>query len=702
MEKDIPLPSSVRFDITAFRNPGFPESREWWMSMGNGGYLAGTLLHSLSRGYHGIGVLASAPPVGRTLFWVKWDGWIDDGAEKIPLTANHWRDDSWNPEGFRFLASFSLEGRMPVWRYRWKDRCLTMRIWFDRSLRSSILSFCLDAPEALDLGLNFYFNHRDHHGIVQGEPPPISCRRESDRASLSAKGLSSIVCVPGGVLTETSTIYRQFFYPREKERGLSDWENHRLSLTAKRSLLPGREEAVVWTESSPATGMFPMGDDFPARSRERFLQQEKSLLKTARSRHPLWETAPEWVQTLILAADTFVVDRPGSTPEENSRTIIAGYPWFGDWGRDTMIALPGLLLATGRWDEARSILLFFSRRMKDGLLPNYFPEDGSEPLYNTADASLWFVRACHLYGQATRDYATLRLLYPSLLFLIESYRNGTLFGIAIDPGDGLVRIGDPVLPLTWMDARIDGKAVTLRRGKPVELSALWFAALEGMTWIAGRLRETDDPFRTEQEKTRRGFRKFQREDGRGLHDVLEGDPADKDALRPNQILALSCAKGLLTPQEETGVLQTVQDHLLTPFGLRTLSPADPRYQGKHAGPPSFRDNAYHQGTVWPWLLGHFARASFRHSGNAAAALTLFDGLRDHLGEAGLGSISETFDGDPPHLPRGCPLQAWSVGCTLEAILDILENSPPNPGTVQNDPDSNLTLGKRTDYNRRHD
>ena len=675
MEKDILLPEPIRFDITSFREPVFPEGREWWISMGNGGYLSGTLIHSLSRSYHGLSILATDPPVGRTLFWVKWDGWIEDGRDRIPLTANHWRDDSWSPRGFECLASFSLEGRMPVWRYRWKDRNLTIRIWFDSSLRSTVLSFLLDSPDPLDLVLHFYVNHRDHHGIIQGDPPGMFCRMEDNWGVLSFKEISSAICVDGGTLTEKSDVYQGFFYSREKERGLSDWENHRLAFAAKKSLIPGQETGTLWTEPSPGASVPPLKENWTVFSRNSFLNRDKTLLKTARGRHSCLESAPDWVQSLILAADSFIVDRPPVSGTEGAKTIIAGYPWFGDWGRDTMISLPGLLLATGKWSDARSILLFFARKMKDGLLPNYFPEDGSNPLYNTADASLWFVRACHLYGRTTRDYAALRLLYPSLLSIVDTYRKGTLFGIRIDPLDGLVGTGASDLPLTWMDARINERAVTLRQGKPVELSALWFGALASMTWMAGCLREDSALFRKEQEKTRQGFRKFVRKDGHGLHDVLGGDPADENAIRPNQILALSCTEGLLTVQEESSILETVTNHLLTPFGLRSLSPADPRYRGTYAGPPLARDNAYHQGTVWAWLLGHFAMASFRHSGNIDATFSLFEGLKSHLGEAGLGSISEIFDGDPPHGPRGCPLQAWSVGCTLEALLYILEGPP---------------------------
>ena len=678
MKRDISLPAPVRFDITAFREPETPEGREWWLSMGNGGYLSGTLLHSLSRSYHGLGILATAPPVGRTLHWVKWDGWIEDGESRIPLTSNHWGDLSWDPRGFLYLVSFFLEGRMPVWQYRWKNRLLTVRIWYDSALRGTVLSFLHDSPDSLELALNFYVNYRDHHGIIQGDPPEASCRVEEETGYLSIGGISSAVRVPKGSLSVNRSVVRNFFYSRERERGLADRENHLLAFSARISLHSGQEAGVLWTETSSGRDMPSLKRNWTSLSRQAFLEREETLLKTARGRHPCLESLPDWVHALILAADSFIVDRPSPAGAESSKTVIAGYPWFGDWGRDTMIALPGLLLGTGRWNDARSILLFFAGKLKDGILPNYFPEDGSDPLYNTADASLWFVRACHLYGRSTRDYAALRLLYPSLLSVMEAYRSGTLFGIRVDPSDGLVQTGSSDLPLTWMDARIDGRAVTRRHGKPVELSALWFGALASMTWIAGRLREDSTVFQMEQEKTRSGFRKFVREDGHGLHDVLEGDPAEINAIRPNQILALSCAEGLLDAREEISVLETVTNHLLTPFGLRSLSRTDSRYQGTYAGPPSARDNAYHQGTVWAWLLGHFAMASFRHSGNVDATLSLFDGLKSHLGEAGLGSISEVFDGDPPHLPRGCPLQAWSVGCTLESILHILEG--PLSGT----------------------
>jgi len=665
------LPRHVGFGVTSFRDPAYGESREWWMGMGNGGYLSGTILHSLSRGYHGLAILATSPPVGRTLFWVKWDGWIEDGEDRIPLTSDHWRDDSWGPICLSSLFSFSLEGRLPVWCYRWKDRTLSVRIWYDRPYNACVLSCVVDSPRPVQLRIHLFFNCRDHHQIVQGDPPALTATVEGKAARLAAGGLSASMQVTSGVLWVSPETYRNFFYPRERERGLGDWENHSLGLSGSLPLLPGKEIAILFRQGSDKGEGGLLGEDFPESSRHAFLDREQALLKMARSRRPFWKNAPDWVNTLILAADTFVVDRPTSGGVAG-KTVIAGYPWFGDWGRDTMISFPGLFLATGRWDEARSVLLFFSETLKDGLLPNYFPEDGSNAKYNTADASLWYLRACHLYGVATRDYATLRILFPALSSIVRAYLDGTAFGIGVDPTDGLVRIGKTEEPLTWMDARVEGKPVTPRYGKPVELSALWFNALEAMIWIAGRLREDGAMFRKEKEKTRTGFRKFLRPGGEGLQDVLEGDPEEKDAVRPNQILAVSLAGKLLSVQEARSVVVAVNNHLLTPFGLRSLSPQDPRYRGVYAGSPHNRDAAYHQGTVWAWLLGHYVMAISRLSDNRQSDLSLFEGIRDHLSEAGLGYVSEIFDGDPPHYPRGCPLQAWSVGCTIEALEMLFE------------------------------
>jgi 4-alpha-glucanotransferase len=352
----------------------------------------------------------------------------------------------------------------------------------------------------------------------------------------------------------------------------------------------------------------------------------------------------------------------------DGRSVIAGYPWFGDWGRDTMISLPGLCLATGRFDEARLILETFARFVDGGMLPNVFPGAGDTPEYNTVDAALWYVEAWRAYVEATGDDAALRRAFPVLESIAEHYTAGTYYGIAVDPADGLVRAGEPGVQLTWMDARVGDWVVTPRMGKPVEINALWYNALIALAALAERIGESGTAHRLAAEKARAGFARFIRPDGQGLHDVLDGPggPGDNDAsLRPNQVFAVSLPASPLDPAARRAVIAACAP-LVTPYGLRSLAPSDPAYCPVITGPPHQRDGAYHQGTVWAWLLGHWALANWRVGGDASTAQAILAGIEPHLSDAGLGQVSEIFDGDPPHTPRGCPAQAWSVACILEA------------------------------------
>lgn len=660
------LPRIVLLRRDSLRDPGFSERKEWWLSMGDGGYLSGTPIHSLSRRYNGLSVFAVHPPVGRTLYWVKWDGFLSDGKEEIPLTTNHWSDGSFSPSGHHHIESFSLEGRLPHWTYRWKEHRFHIRIWFDPELRATCLSCVLDTDVPLWMTVKLYVNNRDHHGIVQEEPVCPDVRIEGNRAELFREGKKLSVVASPGTLRSERVSYRDFYYVHERERGLKDWENHCHALTVRWNLEPEKESGFILTDRdvSPADAL----EILLPRSREAFQEEDHRRLLRAGLRQGAWELAPDWIRQLLLTGDSFVVDRRDPSSGTMGKTIMAGFPWFADWGRDTMISLPGLLLATGRYEEARLILLSFSRTIRNGLIPNFFPEDAGEPFYNTADASLWYLRAASLYGQFSQDYATLRQIYPVLLEIVSSYLEGTDWGIGVDPDDGLVRIGESEQPLTWMDARVNGLTITPRRGKPVELSALWYNGLLGLSAMADRLREDSRPFREEAMKTRAGFRRFVRSDGKGLWDLLDGSGLESEQVRPNQILALSLEFTPLEEEARQNVLDTVREHLLTPFGLRSLSPDSPAYVGSYMGSPLERDRAYHQGTVWGWLLGHYAMARFRVYGDALQGLSVLEGISGHLQDAGLGGISEIFDGDAPHLPRGCPLQAWSVGCTLEAWL----------------------------------
>jgi predicted glycogen debranching enzyme len=379
---------------------------------------------------------------------------------------------------------------------------------------------------------------------------------------------------------------------------------------------------------------------------------------------PIFADAPGWVLRLVLATDLYRIARP--IPEvPDGRSIIAGYPWFGDWGRDTMISLPGLCLATGRSDEARLILETFARFVDGGMLPNVFPGAGDKPEYNTVDAALWYVEAWRAYLEATGDESALRRVFPVLASIIDGYARGTRYGICVDPGDGLVRAGEPGVQLTWMDARVGDWVVTPRIGKPVEINALWYNALLALAGMAERIGIPGDANRAAAEKAKAGFARFRPPDGKGLYDVIDGPNGDDPSLRPNQIFAVSLPASPLDPEAQRSVIEACAP-LVTPYGLRSLAPDDLAYRGVITGPPYQRDGAYHQGTVWAWLLGHWALANYRVNGDPVAAQGLLAGIEPHLSDAGLGQISEIFDGDPPHTPRGCPAQAWSVACVLEA------------------------------------
>jgi 4-alpha-glucanotransferase len=374
---------------------------------------------------------------------------------------------------------------------------------------------------------------------------------------------------------------------------------------------------------------------------------------------------PAWIAQLLLAADSFVFARP-LPGYPDGKSIIAGYPWFGDWGRDTMISLPGLTLATGRHDLARDILLTFARFVDRGMLPNVFPGAGSKPEYNTVDAALWFVEAWRAYVEASGDREHLAAVFPILAEIIDWHINGTRYNIRVDPEDGLLVAGEPGVQLTWMDAKTGDRVVTPRIGKPVEINALWYNALCIMAGFAEMLGQPPAVYRGLAERVRNSFARFADERTGGLYDVIGGPSGNDPSIRPNQIFAVSLANSPLSPELQSGVVTLCGEKLLTSYGLRSLSPDHPEYKPNYLGDPWQRDSAYHQGTVWAWLLGHYVLAEYRTSGDADLALRRLEVMRDHLFDGGLGTISEIFAAEAPHLPSGAPAQAWSVACVLDA------------------------------------
>ena len=402
---------------------------------------------------------------------------------------------------------------------------------------------------------------------------------------------------------------------------------------------------------------------------------------------------------MILAADQFLVDKRLPDGLATRKSLIAGYPWFEEWGRDSLISLPGLLLVTGRFQEAGEILKTFADTTREGIVPNRFPDGGGEPEYNTVDASLWFIIAAFHYIRYTKDFAFVREhLWATMKDIIAHYQNGTRFHIRMDL-DGLIYAGQTGVQLTWMDAKVNQEVITPRAGKPVEIQALWYNALRIMDQVGNRLdeKEAAKKWMGLAEKVWVSInRQFWFEEGGYLYDVVNSE--DKDAsLRPNQILAVSLPFEAVTPDRAARIVGTVEERLLTPFGLRTLDPRDPRYVPHYKGNPATRDAAYHQGTVWPWFIGPFLTAYQKVNGKSPkvqshirAHLAL---LLTHLWEAGLGTVSEIFDGDMPHEPRGCIAQAWSVGEILRVLREELGTSPSHPPSSRTPEKDNIPVSR---------
>jgi 4-alpha-glucanotransferase len=658
------LPQIVRFGREVCGDLAQAERREWWLANGVGGYAAGTVAGTLTRRYHGLLIAPVTPPLGRFLVLAKADARVIDGEREYPLFSNRWGGGSIDPAGHLSIESFRLEGRMPVWTFACGEARIEQRIWLEPGANVSYVVFrlargTLNPIRSLSLKIALLVNARDHHS--SGRPHAFAPAIESDGGELRVchpGWFTLYVKARGGQIATQSDWYDNFDLPLERERGLPDRDSHLLAGEATLTL-----SADTWV--GVVAGITPdMATDLDA-AIERFLAHDAMQLIRAREKVEEMHTAPPWIDQLVLAADSFVFARPlPGVPDGQS--VIAGYPWFGDWGRDTMIALPGLTLATGRFDAALRILRTFARFVDRGMLPNVFPGSGETPDYNTADAALWYFEAWRAYVEATEDLQALREVFPVLRDMIDWHVRGTRYGIALDPGDGLLRAGEPGVQITWMDAKVGEWVVTPRIGKPVEINALWYNALVAMGEFAERLGLATAEFDRLADAAKAGFRRFIDTASGGLCDVLDGPEGNDATLRPNQIFAVSLPHSPLSPAIQVSVVRIVRRELLTSYGLRSLAPTHRDYRPTYIGGVWERDGGYHQGPVWAWLLGHYALAEFRVSGDAACAQRRLEPIADHLADAALGSVSEIFDGAAPHLPRGCPVQAWSVACTLES------------------------------------
>jgi predicted glycogen debranching enzyme len=509
------------------------------------------------------------------------------------------------------------------------------------------------ATGPMSLEIKLFINYRDYHSttIMNEWQPDIEPVGQGLRIQMFAGA------VPFYLLSQTAEIeprfdwYEDFYLSVEEYRGQADIEeDHIYAAKARATLEPGESLTMV-ASTETATNL----DGETAYAERQTYEAE--LLKRYMAVQPA--PPPAYIKQLVLAADQFVVKRP-TARDPNGRSILAGFPWFSDWGRDTMIALPGLTLTTGRPEIAASILRTYAQFVDQGTIPNRFPDAGEWPEYNTVDATLWYIESLRLYYEATGDVTLIRELFPVLKDIIKWYRRGTRYNIHMDDNDGLIYAGEAGMQLTWMDAKIDDWVVTHRIGKPVEINALWYNALRTMADFAGPLDYPADEYMALAEKAEKGFGRFWQTDMGYCYDVLDGPDGHDGRLRPNQLLAICLPHTPLTPEQQRSALDACGRHLLTAHGLRSLSPDDPEYIAIYGGDRYKRDGAYHQGTVWSWLIGPFVKAHLRIYNNPRLALTYLQPLIHHLVNHGIGSISEIFDGDPPFTPRGCTAQAWSV------------------------------------------
>ncbi len=628
--------------------------REWLETNGLGGFASSTISGLNTRRYHGLLIAATKPPVGRLVLLSKLEETLVIEGERYDLSVNQY-PGAIHPQGHQYLKRFRLDP-FPIFTYEVAGVEIEKSVFMLHGENSTIIQYKANkiGRQNVSLEVRPLIAFRDYHSTTH-ENAALNAQLKMDADLVSIKPYADLpelyFAHNACEVAATGYWYRNFEYQAEQARGL-DFQEDLLNPASFQFALKSRTRAVL-IASTQAQDIARV-----AERQRKELKRRKTVLTAA-------PATDEFTKFLTAAADQFVVARG------TQKTIIAGYHWFSDWGRDTMIALPGLTLATGRADLAKSILLEFAEHVDRGMLPNRFPDAGEEPEYNTVDATLWFFEAIRAWAEHTNDYEFVRAnFYAVLNDTLDWHVRGTRYGIRVD-ADGLLNAGEPGVQLTWMDAKIGDWVVTPRHGKPVEIQALWYNALCVMKEFALRFQE-EEPASRYAEMAARAFasfnQKFWNEATGCLYDGINGEQRDA-AIRPNQIFALSLPHTLLVGERAKQVLAVVERDLLTPVGLRSLAPSDPHYIPRYQGGILERDGAYHQGTVWAWLMGPFITAYLKVYGESgrAKAQQLLDGFNVHLREAGLGQVAEIFDAEPPHTPRGCIAQAWSVAELLRVM-----------------------------------
>jgi predicted glycogen debranching enzyme len=666
---------------------------EWIVTNGLGGYASSSMANIITRRYHGVLVAALPNPLGRVVML------NHVGERVITKEGSVWLNDEDvfggpldEKTGQRILSA-RLEAGLPVWEYEVGGVRIEKRVMMPHRQNTVYVTYrLLDGADSTRLELVPAVHFRGYEDRVDSPHNSPS----KTRYTMSLAGgvhvlsvdddippLRLMIVAEGGSqrFVADECVTSEFVYPVEESRGYefrgSLWTPGHFEIELARgqcaTLVASVEDEEVMRAMSP--------DEAP-----RFENERRRRLIMASKPGAQDETGAE----LVIAADQFIITPAGRIADATRasalgneiRTIIAGYHWFTDWGRDTMISLEGLTLATGRQREAAYILRTFAHYVRDGLIPNMFPDGSNEGLYHTADATLWYFHAISRYLQNSDDRATLIHLLPGLVSIIEQHIKGTRFGIGVDESDGLLRQGAEGYQLTWMDAKVDGWVVTPRRGKAVEINALWYNALRLLQgWLQDVRGEAEAaPFRERADKVFTSFNeRFWIEERGYLRDVVDGKPEIADLCRPNQILAISLDNPVLDRSRWASVVDVIGKRLLTPVGLRSLAPGEPEYKPRYFGDLRSRDAAYHQGTVWGWLIGPWIDAWVKvHPDDRVGARRFLDGVIADLGEFGLGTIAEIFDAEPPFTPRGCIAQAWSVAEALRCWVKTA--APPEAAT----------------------
>ena len=584
------------------------ESKEWLITNGIGGYGSGTVSGILTRRYHGLLIAAIKPPLGRRLLLSKLNDTVSYNEQKYELYCDRWVDKSVSPDGYQYISSFFLVGTTPVWEYKLDDALLEKRVWMKQGENTTYIRYTLKSANApLHLSLQALVNYRDHHGDTHAKDWEMEIDSIAGGIEVQVNPDDETSLYLFGDDNQNFKVNWQvnhlwchnYRLAKEQYRGLIYCEDHLLAATGKVTINEGDSITIVAsTEPKPDLNSESAWKKQYKYEQDLLSKPQRLAFGNANSQSTI---PPQWISQLVLAANQFIVDRPTKISRDG-KTIIAGYPWFNDWGRDTMISLPGLTLAIGRPSVARFILRTYAEYISEGMLPNVFPDGKDKPDYNTVDATLWYFEAIFAYYQETLDKSLVKELFPVLVDIIVNYTKGTRYNIHQD-SDGLIYAGEEGHQLTWMDAKVDDWVVTPRIGKAVEINALWYNALIIMEQLAIEIDRPQLEYTQRANSVRQGFQKFWDGNSGYCYDVIDTPKGNDDTLRPNQIFAVSLpsikhAPPLLTLQQQKSILKIVTDELLTPCGLRTLSPSHPNYHSSYGGDRRERDGAYHQGTVW--------------------------------------------------------------------------------------------------------